>query len=558
MEIMNWLFRLGSIIVILVVFIGCANVEVVQNSYGGASYVKTGIEYLKKNDYKSASVEFNKALGFDLQNSSVQFLNALVYHLFAEKGNSSQYQYAEIGYKLALKFDQNNWLASRQLAFLYLKTKKFRLSQKYAVETLFFRPKDIDMLYVLAYSSYFLHNRDLALWSLKEAYKLDKSNPIILRALAIVYASIGDFKESEIFLERYFKLVNNKSDLEFLKRRISDWKYFYSLKLDKKDKKETLKEERKDDSEDIDYNMVNIDVVIIGAHQQINKQTGINLFDGLAFQFGRNINIESSKMDDYIDPMNSTDTYSKSITTALSIPDIKYSLNIFNNDSENYSIIAKPTLVALNEHQSEYFSGDTMHIGLISSGDYSSSEIVDIPIGVKLVITPKFISKNKMLLDLEAERTTIDETGTGGTFQSVVWTSKKHVHVNAVLEYGDTLIVGGLNEKEMQDSGNKTPLLGDIPGVKNLFATKGLMNWTRSDLILLTPKKVVVNNKKEENLKKDYSFLDDLKKIYPNWKFKKDVNSQRYIQRQFRSNDLKYIKWFNEKSIDKLLQNIYL
>ena len=65
-----------------------------------------GIKALEQNNLPAASHAFNQALRMDVQNSYLQFLNALTYHLMAVHGNGENFPLAEQGYVLAAQFDK--------------------------------------------------------------------------------------------------------------------------------------------------------------------------------------------------------------------------------------------------------------------------------------------------------------------------------------------------------------------------------------------------------------------------------------------------------------------
>ena len=88
--------------------------------------------------------------------------------------------------------------------------------------------------------------------------------------------------------------------------------------------------------------MVIVDVVIIGSTEDVRKRSGINILDGLAFQFGDIGDGEDafSRIDsistDTFDP-STNNTQTNTVVKALTIPAIEYSLNIINsrdNDSK--------------------------------------------------------------------------------------------------------------------------------------------------------------------------------------------------------------------------------
>jgi Tfp pilus assembly protein PilF len=72
-----------SVVIVFLMLTGCASENILEGGIDSKAKIKDGISYLKDNDYEDASVEFNKILTYNLQNSEVQFLNALTYHLAA-------------------------------------------------------------------------------------------------------------------------------------------------------------------------------------------------------------------------------------------------------------------------------------------------------------------------------------------------------------------------------------------------------------------------------------------------------------------------------------------
>ena len=70
-----------------------------------------GVQALREGELELASRLFNGALKLEIQNSYLQFLNGLAYHMIAIRSDQSQFSHAEQGYRLAIKFDETNWMA---------------------------------------------------------------------------------------------------------------------------------------------------------------------------------------------------------------------------------------------------------------------------------------------------------------------------------------------------------------------------------------------------------------------------------------------------------------
>ncbi len=114
-----------------------------------------GVEALRDNKFKEASVYFNRALKLDIQNSYLQLLNAMAYHMLAVRSDTTQFALAEQGYNLAIKFDPSNWIARYQLGLLHRDQRRFDKAKTSFADALFYRDDDPDILSNLAVSAYY-------------------------------------------------------------------------------------------------------------------------------------------------------------------------------------------------------------------------------------------------------------------------------------------------------------------------------------------------------------------------------------------------------------------
>jgi type IV pilus assembly protein PilQ len=71
---------------------------------------------------------------------------------------------------------------------------------------------------------------------------------------------------------------------------------------------------------------------------------------------------------------------------------------------------------------------------------------------------------------------------------------KREVQTGALVDNGQTVVLGGIYEFERQDSLSKVPVLGDIPAVGNLFRNKDRRDSKVELLIFVTPK-ILVDSK---------------------------------------------------------------
>jgi len=186
-----------------------------------------GIKALDENRLGDASKLFNKALSLDITNSYLQFLNAYTYHLIGDLDDTSKYPLALEGYKLAIKFDPTNWVAHYYIGLLQLKLKNFSGAQKTFANAVHYKNDNPDLLYKLAFASYYAGDPVSAAGALKRLRQLKKNDPVSLRASVIVMGALNEKEQSQNFLKQYASLTKNPSRLNYLSKRLKDWDRFH-------------------------------------------------------------------------------------------------------------------------------------------------------------------------------------------------------------------------------------------------------------------------------------------------------------------------------------------
>ena len=104
---------------------------------------------------------------------------------------------------------------------------------------------------------------------------------------------------------------------------------------------------------------------------------------------------------------------------------------------------------------------------------------------LKLEVTPQITPEGSIILDLDINKDSRGETTAAG-----IAINTKHIKTQVLVENGGTVVIGGIFELTESDTESKVPLLGDIPGVGNLFKTKS-RNTSKSELLVfITPKMI--------------------------------------------------------------------
>ena len=171
--------------------------------------------------------------------------------------------------------------------------------------------------------------------------------------------------------------------------------------------------------------------------------------------------------------------------TALTAGYLNYSLNIANALYTKNEVIARPVLSAIDRLPSIFFSGATYSIKV---GGVNSSTLVDKPVGVALSVTPTFLDDDKILLSIRASRSFIQDSANTNV---ALMQTRNAVNASALVSYGQTFVLNGLVEREIDATSNGVPFLQDIPILQYFFKNSKTLDYSRQILTLVTVRKLV-------------------------------------------------------------------
>lgn len=70
---------------------------------------------------------------------------------------------------------------------------------------------------------------------------------------------------------------------------------------------------------------------------------------------------------------------------------------------------------------------------------------------------------------------------------TVFWESQEEIKTTAILNNGESVIIGGLIENKNEQIEQKVPVLGDVPVVGNLFRNDANLNKKSNLVVIVTP-----------------------------------------------------------------------
>jgi type IV pilus assembly protein PilQ len=106
---------------------------------------------------------------------------------------------------------------------------------------------------------------------------------------------------------------------------------------------------------------------------------------------------------------------------------------------------------------------------------------------LKLEVTPQITPEGNIILNVDVNKDSVGrETSNGFAIDT------KHIQTQVLVENGGTVVIGGIFEQNDRDNVTKVPLLGDLPGVGNLFK-QTTRSATKSELLVFITPKMLTN-----------------------------------------------------------------
>ena len=546
-----------------------------------------GIRALDIRQYSKASDLFNLALKTDINNSYLHFLNGLTYHLRGLDGEATLFALAQQGYERAIQFDGSNAIAHYYLGSLYLDRRDYAAAKGEFMEAALYIKDDPDLLYDLATASYYARDPRTAYAAMNGLLALTDGEigPRNLRALAITAAAAGDDAAARGFLKQLAerKLSQGQGQLGFVEDRVQSWASIYSGNIIKADY--TMGGGMSGGMGSgyggmngsmgglggiqqagafFDKNMVMLDVAIIATEEDDNDTFGVNLLEGLRIQFGNQLGTpgysrQITQNSDLLNPL--FDSATKQITRVIEIPSIAYTLNIANAQDRRNEVLARPSLVALAGQTSTFFSGTDVIGAAVSTGQGGSVQVQK-EAGVKLSLLPEFLPDGLIKIQVTAERTFLTNPNSNVLFDFRLDTSKTIVNANVAMKFGETLILSGLSERNIEVDNSGVPGLRDVPLVQYLFSRQTKRDFHKSVLILITPRRPSYTNRDDRDIAAERENFSDFERAQAEFEDKyklwfqpvpnvaQAVSMLEYspVFREFRSGDIKLDSWISRAS----------
>ena len=156
-------------------------------------------------------------------------------------------------------------------------------------------------------------------------------------------------------------------------------------------------------------------------------------------------------------------------------------------------VLSRPSILARNDQPASVVVGQ--EVPLITSVSYNTisgapiNSVTYTSVGIILTVTPYITSDGLVQMIIAPQDSSIDPTLTVPIAQGVNAPVIDTVSANtvAITPTGQTVVIGGLMQRDKTSAEQKIPILGDIPFLGNVFKRRTASNSRQELLIFLTP-----------------------------------------------------------------------
>ena len=162
------------------------------------------------------------------------------------------------------------------------------------------------------------------------------------------------------------------------------------------------------------------------------------------------------------------------------------------NSVTDVNVLSTPSIITTDNEPAEIVVADVIPFPMgstVGTSGVTVQTIERLPVGIRLSITPQISEGEYLNLDIVTEVSSTREAPAGlNTAQFGIATTTRSADSSVIVKNGQTLVIGGLVQDREEVLHNKTPLLGDIPLIGNLFRFKRNQSRKLNLMILLTPR----------------------------------------------------------------------
>ena len=222
------------------------------------------------------------------------------------------------------------------------------------------------------------------------------------------------------------------------------------------------------------------------------------------FSFASSLGGSSIPISSAISSFISTDSMKSGLALGASINFLK------TNGAAD--IVSEPSILCIDNKESSIYVGETISINtgsVISTAGTTNTTTKREDVGLTLKVKPRIANDGKVTLEVSTKLEDIKDI----TSDAGITTTKREIKTIAIVNDGESVIVGGLIKNKSDKTVSKIPILGDIPLLGKAFRNDGTTKDKINLVIILTPY-IIKKSSNLSELRKELVELDKLQRKY--------------------------------------------
>lgn len=172
----------------------------------------------------------------------------------------------------------------------------------------------------------------------------------------------------------------------------------------------------------------------------------------------------------------------------------------------NSNILSAPSITTLDNQEANFLVGQdvpTLTGSTAGSNNENPFQTVERrEIGIRLRVTPQINEGDSVQLVIEQEVSSL-----AGATSVDITINKRELSTTVLARDGETIVLGGLIDEDVQESLSKVPILGDIPILGHLFKSTSVTTRKRNLMVFIRPTIIRDDIRMDELSSRKYSYI---------------------------------------------------
>lgn len=167
-------------------------------------------------------------------------------------------------------------------------------------------------------------------------------------------------------------------------------------------------------------------------------------------------------------------------------------VNALSNQTKT-NLLSTPSMITLDNEEAEFVVGQEVpfqtgsysNSGTSSTNPFTTTERK--PVGLTLKVTPHIGDGQSLRLEIEQEISNLLDNTSSVTQSGDPITNQRKIKATIIVDDGNTVILGGLLQDDVQKGSSKVPLLGNIPLLGGLFTNRTNKRTKKNLMLFIKP-----------------------------------------------------------------------